>query len=63
MFLSPSFHPPKEGSSSLAVCVWIRLNEAGFLPPVVSRETEGGIVGIYLNLKAGASDKCLAKQL
>lgn len=45
MFLSPSFHPPKEGSSSLAVCVWIRPNEAGFQPPVVSRETEGGPIG------------------
>lgn len=45
MFLSPSFHPPKEGSSSLAVCVWIRLNEAGLQPPVVLRETEGGPIG------------------
>lgn len=31
--------------SSLAVRVWIRLNEAGFLSPVMSREAEGSLLG------------------
>lgn len=46
MFLSPNFHPPKEGSSSLALCVWIRLNEAGFQPPVTNGKQKAGLLGL-----------------
>lgn len=60
MFLSPNFHPPKEGSSALLCACGSRLNER-VQPPVTNREAEGGPVRTDLNLKADCSHPARAR--